>query len=181
MGYNLWLQKLTNTFEHFYERQSKQQNPEYTAWNSAVCSGVCLLRRKGVVWSDKQWIWWSKSSLTGGIPVPPFFQPHDGTASSNVRKKDSWKNEVRKQRAELPQWIPGWDKLWRQTSPQRIPWDTLSPDEHRNFYSERFRPRCHEAPGKDARIAETSPEWASEMISLGVDRPRSFRFWNSTP
>ena len=76
-------------------------------------------------------------------PCPLFFQPHGGTASSNVRKKDSWKNEVRKQRAELPRWIPCWDKLWRQTSPQRIPWDTLSPGEHRKFHSERFRPRWY--------------------------------------
>ena len=33
--------------------------------------------------------------------------------------------------------------LWKQTSPRRIPWDTLSPDEHRNFYSERFQSRWY--------------------------------------
>ena len=58
-------------------------------------------------------------------------------------KRAPEKNEVRQQRAELPQWIPGWDKLWRQTSPQRILWDTLSPSKHRNFHSERFRPRWY--------------------------------------
>ena len=64
------------------------------------------------------------------------------TASSNVRKKGSWKNEVKLRWSELPQWI-GLCRLWRQTSPQRIPWDTLSPGKHRNFHSERFRPRWY--------------------------------------
>ena len=50
-------------------------NPKHRLLFS-LCSGFCLLRRKGVVWSDKQRIWWCKSDLTGGIPVPPFFQPH---------------------------------------------------------------------------------------------------------
>ena len=33
--------------------------------------------------------------------------------------------------------------LWKQTSPRRIPWDTLSPDEHKNFHSERFQSRWY--------------------------------------
>ena len=53
------------------------------------------------------------------------------------------KNEVKLRWSVWPQWIHGLCRLWRQTSPQRIPWDTLSPDEHKNFHSERFRPRWY--------------------------------------
>ena len=51
------------------------------------------------------------------------------------------KNEVKLWWSVWPQWMHGLCRLWKQTSPRRIPWDTLSPDEHKNFHSERFQSR----------------------------------------
>lgn len=82
MGCNLWSQKLTNTFKHFYERQSKQQNPEYTAWNSAVCSGFSLWQNCAVsVWQATDLM--VQIRLDGvEAPCPPVF--------SAARRKKLW-------------------------------------------------------------------------------------------
>ena len=53
------------------------------------------------------------------------------------------KNEVKLRWSVWPQWMHGLCRLWKQTSPRRIPWDTLSPDEHTNFHSERFQSRWY--------------------------------------
>lgn len=77
--------KSDKTFEHFYERQSKQQNPEYTAWNSAVCSGFSLWQNCAVsVWQATDLM--VQIQLDGvEAPCPLFFQPHGGKSSEYAR------------------------------------------------------------------------------------------------
>ena len=58
--------------------------------------------------------------LFSGVKTVMFFLCAVGPRQVMFAKK-LLKNEVRLRWSVLPQWIPDRDRLWRQTSPQRIP------------------------------------------------------------
>ena len=60
---------------------------------------------------------------TGGASLFLDFIDHalSEDASSKIRQKVLKKNEVKLRWSVWPQWIHGLCRLWRQTSPQRIP------------------------------------------------------------